>query len=200
MILTPGLILASASISRQNLLKQANVAFKAQTSPVDEEIIKQTFLKDGQIEDLAMVLAQAKALSVSESQKQSLVIGADQTLLFDGRVFDKPSSIENARDQLLQLRGKTHRLETAVCVMRNSELLFSVSESNWMTMRDFSPQFLGHYLALEGENVRSSVGGYKIEGSGLQMFDKIEGDFFSILGLPMLPLLKFLRSEGIIEN
>ena len=194
------IILASKSPSRVTLMKNAGIDFQQQISNVDEDVIKQTFLQSGDPTDLAMILAQAKAMTVSQMFGDAYVIGADQTLLFQNSVYDKPASTEEARDQLLALRGEKHQLETAVCVMRNQETLWSLSDSSYLLMRDFSPEFLGHYLAAEGDNVKTSVGGYKLEGLGLQLFEKIEGDFFSILGLPMLKLMTFLRSQNLIEN
>lgn len=194
------LILASKSSSRRNLMKNAGLTFKLHVSEVDEDIIKNTFLKSGEPSDVAMILSQAKAMVVSELFPQSYVIGADQTLLFDGKIYDKPASSRDARDQLLALRGKQHQLETAACIMKNGELLWSISESSYLTMRNFSPEFLGKYLAAEGDNVKTSVGGYKLEGLGLQLFEKIDGEFFSILGLPMLKLLGYLRTQNLIET
>jgi len=194
------IILASKSPSRRSLLENAGLVFSHQDSGVDEDIIKKTFLQSGEISDLAMILAQAKALAVSDLFRDAYIIGADQTLLFEGRIYDKPISSLEARDQLLALRGKQHQLETAVCVIKNQQTLWSVSDTSWLIMRDFSPEFLGKYLAAVGESVTTTVGGYKLEGPGLQLFEKIDGDFFSILGLPMLKLLDFLRSENLIET
>jgi len=194
------IILASKSPSRNNLMKNAGLIFQQQTSDVDEDIIKQTFLKEGEISDLALILAQAKAITVSKAFPHAYVIGADQTLLFEGKVYDKPGSSKEARDQLLALRGKQHQLETAVSIIRNQEILWDCSDPSYLTMREFSPEFLGRYLAAEGDNVKTSVGGYKLEGLGLQLFEKIDGDFFSILGLPMLKLLSFMRKENLIET
>ena len=194
------LILASKSPSRQKLMTNAGLIFQQQVSGVDEDIIKEAFLQSGEISDLAMILAQAKAMTVSKMLPESYVIGADQTLLFEGKVYDKPVSDQDARDQLLALRGKQHQLETAVCIAKNEEILWNYSESSYLTMRDFSPVFLGKYLAAEGDSVKTSVGGYKLEGLGLQLFEKIDGDFFSILGLPMLRLLAFLRNQNLIET
>lgn len=194
------LILASGSISRQKLMKNAGLDFEIVTSGLDEGAIKTTFLKDGLPEDLPLILANAKAMSVSENQLDAYVIGADQVLVFEETVFDKPTSQDEARDQLLKLRGKNHRLETAVSIVRNSEIIWSYSETANLRMREFSLHFLGKYLAAQGDDLLTSVGGYKIEGPALQMFSKIQGDFFSILGLPMLPLLEFLRNKELIET
>ncbi len=196
----PSLILASASQSRRQLLKNAVIEFSSIVSSVDEDIIKKVFLKDGQVEDLALVLAQAKAIDVSQTNQNAFVIGADQTLIFENTIYDKPISRKDARDQLLKLRSNTHQLETAVSVAKNGQVVWNYSESSYLTMRNFSPEFLGHYLSTQGDEVKTSVGGYKLEGQGLQFFERIEGDFFSILGLPMLELLKFLRRENIIEQ
>ena len=194
------LILASKSLSRKNLMTNAGLVFQQEVSDVVEEVVKRTFLKSGEISDLAMILAQLKAQSVSKLFPNSYVIGADQTLLFEGQVYDKPISSSNARDQLLSLRAKQHQLETAVCIIKNQEIVWSYTESSYLTMRNFSPEFLGKYLAAEGDNVKTSVGGYKLEGLGLQLFEKINGDFFSILGLPMLSLLAFLREQNLIDH
>ena len=194
------LILASASQSRRQLLQNAGIEFDHTASSVDEDIIKKVFLKDGQVEDLAQVLAQAKALDVSKNNIDAYVIGADQTLIYQNKIYDKPISREDARDQLLKLRAQTHQLETSVSIAKNNEIIWDYSESSYLTMRDFSPEFLGHYLSSEKDQIKTSVGGYKLEGLGLHLFEKIDGDFFSILGLPMLELLKYLRTQKIIET
>ena len=198
--MSSSIILASASQSRRQLLTNAAVPFTAIISSVDEDIIKQTFLKDGNLVDLAVILAQAKAIDVSTKNPTMLVIGADQTLIFEDKIYDKPTSREDARDHVLALRGRTHQLETAIAVAKNGEILWSYSESSYLTMRDFSPEFLGQYLSAEKDQVKTSVGGYKLEGLGLQLFEKIDGDFFSILGLPMLKLLEFLRDKNALDK
>lgn len=194
------LILASASKSRQNLLMRAGINFDIQVSPIDEDAVKSAVIGETDLVDIALVLAQSKALSVSEQNPGRLVIGADQTLLSGEQLFDKPKSREEARDQLLTLRGKKHRLETAVTICKDGSFLWSYSEPAYMTIRNFTPEFLGHYLSAEGESVKTSVGGYKIEGLGLQLFEKIDGDFFTILGLPMLSLMAFLREIDVLET
>lgn len=197
---TRKLILASASASRRKLLKNAGVDFQTISSGLDEAVIKETFLAEGLPEDLPTILANAKALTVSQNHRDAFVIGSDQVLIFEQKVFDKPASQDDARDQLLKLRGKTHRLETAVCVCKNNDILWNHSQTNYLEMREFSLGFLGQYLADQKDNLLTSVGGYKIEGFALQMFNKIEGDYFSILGLPMLPLLEFLRQQKILNK
>jgi septum formation protein len=127
-----------------------------------------------------------------------LVIGADQVLVCDGKIFDKPSTKDEARDQLVTLRGKKHELVSAVAVARHGSTIWSHCAHAQLTMREFSNTFLGYYLAEMGEEITSSVGGYKFEGPGAQLFEKIEGDYFTILGLPLLALLEFLRSQDVL--
>lgn len=194
------IILASASKSRQIMLRNAGLEFETVVSGVDEDAIKSAVAEELLLEDLAGLLAQTKASVVSETNRDKWVVGADQTLLFEGTLFDKPLSKEQARDNLLRFRGKVHRLETAVCLAKAGEIVWTHSEPAFLSVREFSNEFLGHYLASEGDDVMSSVGGYKLEGLGLQLFEKIEGDFFSILGLPMIPLLTQLRSCGAISR
>jgi len=126
------------------------------------------------------------------------VIGADQLLELDGRIFEKPADMEAARQTLLALRGKTHQLHACVAVARGGDAIWSHSASAYMTMRDFSPGFVGRYLAEAGEQVLTSVGAYQLESLGVHLFEAIEGDYFTILGLPLLPLLDFLRREGAV--
>ena len=129
----------------------------------------------------------------------AFVIGADQVLALDDQIISKPPSMEAARKQLLDLNGKTHQLHTAVAVATDGEAKWALTEVATLTMRKLSPEFIGHYLAAAGDKVLASVGAYQIESLGIQLFEKIEGDFFSILGLPLLPLLEELRREGVIE-
>ncbi|MGI9316572.1 MAG: Maf family protein [bacterium] len=197
----PTIILASTSQSRQTLLHNAGVQFDAIDAGVDEDAIKKAFLGDGNeqdIADVATILAQTKAVTVSEQQPDQLVIGADQTLLCDGKLYSKPESIEHARGQLLYMAGRTHVLETAVACATNGQIVWSYREGPSLKMRDFTPQFLGRYMAAVGADVTSTVGGYKLEGQGIQLFEKIEGNYFSILGLPLLPLLDFLRQQELL--
>jgi septum formation protein len=195
----PDIILASASPSRRKLLVAAGVDFRAIAAGVDEDAIKRRH--DTHNEDfgeLAAQLASHKALSVAGLNPEALVIGADQVLEFDGEAFDKPDSIETARRQLLRLRGETHSLQTAVACVVGKDVLWSHVDAPRLTMRAFSSGQLEAYLAEEGEAVTETVGGYKIEGPGIQLFESIAGDYFSILGLPLLPLLAFLRARGAI--
>ena len=150
--------------------------------------------------DVAEVLARAKAEAVSDVAQGACVIGGDQVLAFGKQIISKPDSMAAARAQLLDLNGKTHQLHTAVAVAMNGETVWTYTDVATLTMRKLTPEFIGHYLAAAGEAVLSSVGAYQIESVGIQLFEKIEGDFFSILGLPLLPLLDALRRQGAIEG
>ena len=197
------IILASTSKSRQALLHNAGLSFDSIDASIDEDAVKDAFLgqnDEQDIADVAMILAQAKAMTVSEQHPGSLVIGADQTLIFEGRLYSKPTSLDEAREHLLEFAGKTHVLETAVACARAGGIVWSYREAQFLTLRDFSPQFVGRYMAAIGDDVKSTVGGYKLEGQGIQLFDKIDGNFFTILGLPLLPLLDFLREQNLVDT
>jgi septum formation protein len=150
--------------------------------------------------DVAEVLARAKAEAVSDLARKAYVIGADQVLAFGNQILSKPDSMEAARKQLLDLSGKTHMLHTSVVVATNGETIWATTEMATLTMRKLSPQFIGHYLAAAGDEVLSSVGAYEAESIGIQLLEKIDGDYFAILGLPLIPLLDALRREGVIEG
>jgi septum formation protein len=193
------LILASASHSRRKLLEAAGVTFRTMPAGVDEAPIKRGHVPSrSSFGDLAAELAIAKALAVASHHPDALVIGADQVLSFEGEAFDKPDSIETARQQLQRLRGRSHRLETVVTCVRGGDVVWSHTEAPQLTMREFSSDWLEIYLAAEGEAVTETVGGYKIEGLGVQLFESMAGDYFAILGLPLLPLLTFLRGQGAL--
>ena len=169
---------------------------------MDENAVKQAFLSknDQDLADVAMVLAQAKAMTVSEKHPQSWVIGADQILLCDNKLYSKPQSQEEARGQLLELSGKLHTLETAVAIARAGEIVWSYREGPTLTMRDLTPKFVGRYMAAVGDDILTTVGGYKLESLGIQLFEKVEGNYFSILGLPLLPVLEFFRTHEMIDR
>lgn len=197
----PRLILASASRTRAAMLRAAGLDFDIVASDLDEGAIKRLAgdsASDIEAGDVALMLAQAKAVTVSQRIPDALVIGADQTLLSGQRLLDKPATMEAARQQLLLLRGDTHMLDTAVACAMAGEVIWSTSERAHLTLRDFSPEALGRYLATAGDDATSSVGGYRIEGPAIQLFAAIEGDYFAILGLPLLALLQFLRDKGVI--
>jgi septum formation protein len=193
----PRIILASASEARRRLLAAAGVAVRAIPSGIDEGELKERKSEPpGGSEELASHLAEAKALAVSALHSEELVLGADQILLLENLFFDKPRSMADARAQLLKLRGRTHRLVTAAAVARGGRILWRHCEGSKLSMRNFSEAFLEDYLAAMGDELLGTVGAYKIEGRGIQLFDRIEGDYFTILGLPLLPLLSYLRSKG----
>ncbi|MBL8906482.1 MAG: septum formation protein Maf [Rhizobiales bacterium] len=191
------LILASGSAIRAQLLARAGLSFSILRPDVDEAELKSRFGQSSPA-GLAATLAEAKASAVSRTHPDALVIGADQVLNFAGQPHDKPSSIAEARAQLIRFRGKTHALETAVCCCRSGRPVWSHAMHADLTMREFTDAFLDSYLESLGEDVLTSVGGYKLEERGIQLFSGIEGDYFGILGLPLLPLLAFLRNEGLI--
>ncbi|MGH6866098.1 MAG: Maf family nucleotide pyrophosphatase [Methyloceanibacter sp.] len=198
----PPLILASTSTIRAELLEAAGLAFIVEPPGLEEGIIRQAISGEQPLDpqDVAEVLARAKAEAVSDLASGAYVIGADQVLAFENQILTKPADMKAARNQLLDLRGKSHMLHTAVALATNGETVWSQTESATLTMRDVSPEFIGRYLAAADDAVLSSVGAYQLEGIGIQLFDKIEGDYFSILGLPLVPLLDALRREGVIDG
>ncbi len=192
------LILASGSQIRRDILTGAGLEFEVIVKPVDEAAIKASMLAEGEKpKDIADALAEAKARKVSLIEP-GLVIGADQIMVMDGIVFDKPRDIEEARDRLKDMRGKTHYLIGAVVICENGQPVWRHVSKTSLTVRDFSDEFLEYYLGLEGERVCKSVGAYRFEGPGSQLFSHVEGDFFSILGLSLLPVLDYLRIRGAI--
>lgn len=194
------LVLASTSQTRRRLLSAAGIGFEAIAPHVDEDAVKLEHCRAGANPDeLAPRLAKAKAMAIAGQRPDALVIGADQVLWMDGEAFDKPQTPDAAREQLLRLRGRTHVLHTAVACASRSEIVWSHVDSPQLTMRMFSPESLDRYLETEGDAVMDSVGGYKIEGRGIQFFSHVAGDYFAVLGLPLLPLLEFLRSRGLLE-
>lgn len=198
------LILASASPSRADLLRQAGlVDFRIFPSAIDEDKIKQDFL--GTPEALALTLAHAKAQAVCPAQPDAWVVAADQILALpqektSWRRFDKPERLEEARAMLKILRGQTHFLHNGTVLAKNGETLWQHQSSASLAMRDFSDAFLDAYLAQEEEKIFASVGAYRLEGAGVHLFDSIKGDFFTILGLPLLPLLAALRQHGVVPR
>lgn len=189
------LVLASTSRIRGELLAKAGLAFEAMAPAVDEHELK-ALAKGLPPHELAQSLAAAKSISVANQTPEALVIGADQVLNLDGRILDKPPSRNAARRQLLELRGRSHILETAICCAQGGEVLWHHLGHARLTMRHFSDAFLEDYLDRMGADLTTSVGGYKLEGLGAQLFESVDGDYFTILGLPLLPLLDFLRRQG----
>jgi septum formation protein len=189
-------ILASKSAARRAVLDGAGVRYEALVAGVDEDAAKASLQAAGCGPlEVADALAELKAIGVSRS-RQGLVIGADQTLDLDGRLYDKAPDLAAARARLLELRGRTHRLHAAVVVARDGAPIWREVVTAALTMRDFSDAFLDEYLAAEGEHALGSVGCYRLEGPGAQLFSRIDGDYFAILGLPLLGLLDLLRRHG----
>lgn len=195
------LILASGSAARRALLEAAGLTFDVVPADIDEAAIREAiFEKTAGAEgaDIASVLAAEKARVVSVAHPDALVVGADQVLALGGKIFSKPGSVAEARAHLVMLRGRTHDLISAVAIARNGDVHWQTTATAGMTVRDFSDEFLGVYLERMGDRVLSSVGCYEFEGLGVQLFERIEGDYFTILGIPLLPLLARLREEEMI--
>lgn len=194
-----GVVLASASAARRDLLAGAGIAFTVDPALVDEAAVKDAMAAEGaSAEDAAIALAHMKAQRISRRHAGVLVIGADQILDLEGTWFDKPADMNHARDSLLALRGRAHNLATAACICRDGERIWHHVETPKLTMRDFSDGFLDNYLEDAGEGILSSVGAYRLEGNGVQLFARIEGSHFTILGLPLLALLDVLRANGVV--
>lgn len=194
----PPIILASKSAARRAVLTGAGVPFEVQVAGVDEDAVKTALLAQGNgAREIADALAELKAVRVSQ-KAPGLVIGSDQTLEFEGRLYDKAVDLAEARERLKAMRGRPHRLHSAVVVARDGAPIWREIGSATLTMRDFSDDFLDAYLAAEGEAALGSVGVYRLEGLGAQLFSKIEGDYFGILGLPLLGLLDLLRRHGVL--
>lgn len=192
------LILASASRSRRQMLQNAGLDFSVETSGVDEDEVKLSLAAEKATpRDIAETLAELKAQRVSRRHPGALVIGADSTLSCNDHLFDKPPTMEAARTQLQALAGQTHELHSSVVVARGGVRLWHCNDHARLTMRPLPESFLDAYLARAGEAVTSSVGAYQLEGVGAHLFTKVEGDYFTILGLPLLPLLGFLAGHGI---
>ena len=185
------IILASSSRSRRKILSDAGVKYKSMKPPVDEESLKNGF--KGSTKKLALMLAERKALSVSKKYKESIVIGADQVLSFKGKVYNKPKTIKEAEKNFKLFKNKTHYLDSATVIALNNKIIWRNEQSPKMKVRNFSDKFLKNYLKEAGKEVTFSAGGYSIERNGIQLFSKIEGDFFTIVGLPIIPLLEKLR-------
>ena len=191
------LILASASKSRRDLLINAGLDVDIIPSHVDENILKAENLN---VEKTALLLAEEKAKAVSKDYPDQFVIGADQMMQCQGMRFDKPVSMAQAYEHLSFLKGKTHHLISAVCVVKAGQTVWSYLDQADLEMRDFSPDFLENYLKIIGDDVKTTVGGYRLEETGIQLFKSIKGDYFTILGLPLVPLLDFLRSQDVISS
>jgi len=200
-VVVPAVVLASASPTRAALLRSAGIPITIDAAAIDEAEVKAS-LRAARAEPVAIAetLAELKAQRVSRRHAGSLVIGADQVLECDGVLFDKPADLAAARTQLLALRGRAHRLISAVVLMRDGQRVWHHVDRAELKMRDFSASFLDRYLESVGGAALSSVGAYQLEGRGAQLFASIDGDYFTILGLPLLPLLDILREHGVLPS
>ncbi|MDQ0318212.1 septum formation protein [Pararhizobium capsulatum DSM 1112] len=198
--MTPSLVLASASPFRRMLLENAGIAFGSQAAAIDERAIDAKLEAEGASpETIALALAAEKAVDIARHFPEAVVIGSDQTMSLGARVYHKPRTMDEARDHLLSLSGQTHQLNSAIVLHQDKEILWRHVSSARLTMRNFDRDFVEQHLARVGEKALSSVGAYQLEGEGIQLFDAIEGDYFTILGLPMLPLLAKLREIGVLD-
>jgi septum formation protein len=195
----PAVVLASSSASRRALLEAAGLRFEARPAAVDEAAIKEAAQAEGLTPaEAAILLAEAKAERVARRAPEALVIGGDQLLVCEGRWFDKPESLAQARENLLWLRGKRHELVNGTVIWRGGQRIWQDVTIVRLTFRDFSEAFLDAYLAAEGEVLLASVGAYRLEGLGVHLMAKIEGEHSAILGMPLTPLLRFLRQHGVL--
>lgn len=199
-MMTTSLVLASASPFRRALLENAGLVFEARAARIDERALEKPLEDAGAApETVALALAEAKALDVARHFGDALVIGSDQTMSLGSRVYHKPKHMAEAAEHLLSLSGKTHRLNSAIVLVRGEEIVWRHVSSAQMSVRPLTAAFVERHLQRVGEKALSSVGAYQLEGEGIQLFEKIEGDYFTILGLPMLPLLSKLRELGTID-
>lgn len=196
-------ILASGSHTRHEMLKAAGLAFTVVPADIDEQAIRKALALENEAIDpanVAELLARAKGESVSKANLGDLIIAADQTLSLNGHLFSKPADLDQARETLLRLRGEQHFLHTAVAIAENGDVTWTHVELARLKLRNFSMAYLNDYLLRAGEGICQSVGAYQIEKLGLQLFEEINGDYFTILGLPMLPLLAELRRRGALTD
>ena len=189
------LILASKSAARRAMLENAGVVFTVRVADVDEDALKRPGVDPAA---LATELAVAKALAVSRADPEAWVLGGDQTLSFDGGLVSKAPTLAAARERLSAMRGRTHQLHSGAALARNGSLVWSGVDSVTMRMRAFSDAFLDAYLAAEGDELLHCVGAYRLEGMGSQLFEAVEGDYFTVLGLPLWPVLEALRRADVI--
>jgi len=194
------LVLASKSSVRRALLEAAGIPLTIEPAAIDERAIESSKAASASAANVALLLAREKALDVAGRKSKSTVLGADQTLALGARRFSKPANALAAREQLKALSGKTHELHAAVAVAQGGEIVFETVATARLTVRPLSESFLDAYLAAAGERVSSSVGAYQLERLGVHLFERVEGDHFTILGLPLLPLLAYFRSAGLVAS
>lgn len=198
--MTQTLILASQSPFRRMLMENAGLSFSAMAADIDERAVEAELAHLAPSpSDVALHLAEAKARDVARRNPGHIVIGSDQTLSLDDRVFHKPRDLADAREHLRALSGRTHALNSAIALSLDGEMRWRHVSTAWLTMRSLSDAFIDRHVARVGDKALSSVGAYQLEGEGIQLFEKIEGDYFTIIGLPMLPLLAQLRKMGAID-
>lgn len=193
------LILASKSAARRAMLTDAGVPFSVQIADVDEDAVKSTHDPADPV-GLAVELARVKALAVSRRDPDAWVLGADQILAFEGGLVSKVRSLEAARGRLATMRGRVHHLHSGAALARNGQIVWSGVDTATMRVRDFSDGFLDAYLTAEGEGLLACVGSYRLEGMGSQLFESVEGDYFTVLGLPLWPVLAELRRAGVLRS
>jgi septum formation protein len=196
---TQFLVLASSSPFRRMLMENAGLSFESHAAQIDERKIEAALVSSTP-DQVALALAKAKALDVSNRFRNGLIIGSDQTMSLGSRVFHKPQSLAEAKESLLALSGATHRLNSAIALARDGEIVWEHVSHADLTVRQLSEPFVDGHLARVGDKVLGSVGAYQLEGEGIQLFSRIDGDYFTILGLPMLPLLDQLRLLGAIDG
>lgn len=191
------LILASGSKARADMLRGAGLAFDIVPADIDEqELLHEMLQQNKKPETIAVALSRAKAQHVTQQNRNDYVVGADQVLWFGDRIYSKAKTVAEARRNLQDFRGKTHRLISAACVARGNEILWEGAAHADMMMRKFDDAFLDGYMAQAGDAPLKTVGGYELESAGKMLFEKVEGDYFTVLGLPLMPLLEFLKGLG----
>jgi len=186
-------------MARRVVLEAAGVVFEVKPPAIDERAIEAQ-ARGATADKIAGLLAREKARAGAAENPDRLVLGVDQTLALEEKIFSKASDRTEAREQLRNLRGKKHSLHSALAVMRNGEVLFEHTDTAYLTMRMFSDEFLEQYLDMVGVAALTSVGGYQLEGLGVQLFERVEGDHFTVLGMPLLPLLDWLRHAGLLAK
>ena len=190
------IILASQSVARKNMLQAVNISYEAIPADLDEDALTDNAKAQQHApREIALMLAQEKALSISKGHPDKLVIGSDQVLGCDGEMLSKAANEQEAKEKLKFLRGKTHYLISAVSVVKDDDILWSHSDAAALSMKNFNDEFLEAYCSQAGAALTRSVGAYEIEALGARLFEKVEGDFFTIQGMPLLPLLHYLENE-----
>ena len=194
------LVLASRSFARRTMLSAAGIPVEIISAQIDERAIERNLNGKRDPDELALLLSWEKASAVSFKAPSRLVVGADQTLAMGSKRFNKPADIDEARAQLRLLRGQSHTLHSAATLVQDGSVLFKVVDTARLRMRSFSDKFLDEYLEAAGPSVMESVGGYQLEKLGIHLFERVEGDYFTILGMPLLPLLDFFRFKGFLKD